>query len=400
MKNKIVLFLIVLLFIGTYFIFKTDNDKKMDEPTLKEDEVDPLTLKVDAKIKEMTTREKIAQMFIIQYRDSSNYQKLYDIFQEYKLGGFILFNENMDTYENTRDFISKLKSYSDIPLIVAMDQEGGRVQRLKYLKETNVTNIPFMYNLGKTNDEELAYSVGKVMAEELRAIGVNVVFAPDIDIFSNKKNMVIGKRSFGSDAEIVSKMSVALARGLEETGVIPTFKHYPGHGDTATDSHLDLPIIRKNYEELKNLELKPFDSAIKNNAKIIMTAHIALPNITNDNTPASLSKVLITDILKKDMNYQGLVITDALNMSALTKYYSNEDIILKAVDAGVDLLLMPNDFESAINVIEENVSIDRIDESVKKILTFKYQYLSNYELLGKEYLGSKEHKDIVSKIDK
>lgn len=399
MKNKIILFLIVLLFIGTYFIFNTDNDKKMDEPTLKEDVVDPLTLRVDAKMKEMTTREKIAQMFIIQYRDSSNYQKLYDIFQEYKLGGFILFNENMDTYENTRGFISKLKSYSDIPLIVAMDQEGGRVQRLRYLKETNVTNIPFMYNLGKTNDEELAYSVGKVMAEELRTIGVNVVFAPDIDIFSNKKNTVIGKRSFGSDAELVSKMSVALARGLEDTGVIPTFKHYPGHGDTATDSHLDLPIIRKSYEELKNLELKTFDSAIKNNAKIIMTAHIALPYITNDNTPASLSKTLITDILKNDMNYQGLVITDALNMSALTKYYSNEDIILKAVDAGVDLLLMPNDFESAINVIEENVSIDRIDESVRKILTLKYQYLSNYELLGKEYLGSKEHKDIVSKID-
>lgn len=403
MRRKIVILIGILsiLFISIFFLnFKSEKspDLKVDKFINNDINKDELLEKVNNKLNSMSLDEKIAQLFVVAWRDSNTYDDLYRLFRDKKLGGFILFRENMDTYDKTKTLISNLQAYNDIPLIISMDQEGGLVQRLKYLKDVKVTDIPYMYYLGKTKDENLAYQVGKVMARELRTIGVNVVFSPDIDVYSNPKNTVIGKRSFGSDYLLVNKMAGSLAKGLEETGVIPTYKHFPGHGDTDVDSHVDLPIINKSYEELKALELQTFSYAINNNAKLIMVGHIALPNITGDNTPASLSKVLITDILKKGLNYDGLVITDALNMKALTDNYTQEEIIVKAIKAGVDILLMPDDIEKSLDYVKNNISEERINESVKKILMFKYSYLENYELLDKDFLGCKEHKDIISKI--
>ncbi len=403
MRRKIVIFIGILsvLLISIFFLnFKSEKnpDLKVDKFINNDINKDELLEKVNNKLNSMSLDEKIAQLFVVAWRDSNTYDDLYRLFRDKKLGGFILFRENMDTYDKTKTLISNLQAYNDIPLIISMDQEGGLVQRLKYLKDVKVTDIPYMYYLGKTKDENLAYQVGKVMARELRTIGVNVVFSPDIDVYSNPKNTVIGKRSFGSDYLLVNKMAGSLAKGLEETGVIPTYKHFPGHGDTDVDSHVDLPIINKSFEELKALELQTFSYVVNNNAKLIMVGHIALPNITGDNTPASLSKVLITDILKKDLNYDGLVITDALNMKALTDNYTQEEIIVKAIKAGVDILLMPDDIEKSLDYVKNNISEERINESVKKILMFKYSYLENYELLDKDFLGCKEHKDIISKI--
>lgn len=402
MKKVVIVLIGVFVLIGGFFFFKNDNEEKFNDTKVNKpiNDIDreEITKKIENKLNSMTLDEKIAQMIVLAWRDPNTYDELYRTFRDKKVGGFILFRENMATYENTKTLISNLQEYNDIPLIIGMDQEGGSVQRLKYIKDVKVTDIPYMYYLGKTKNETLAYDVGKVMAEELRTIGVNVVFAPDIDIFSNPNNTVIGKRSFGRDYLLINKMAGSLARGLEETGVIPTYKHFPGHGDTATDSHKDLPIINKTYEELKSLELQTFKNAINNNAKLIMVGHIALPEVTGDKTPASLSKELITDVLKKDMGYEGLVITDALNMKALTDNYTHEEIIIKAIEAGVDILLMPEDVDNTIKYIKENISEERINESVKKILEFKYRYLNDYKLLDKEYLGSKEHKDIISKI--
>lgn len=404
-KVGIFLVFLVLLSGSIFLMLKHDDKDKIDDLKVDNQDTvnnliikDEIEKKVEDKLKEMTLDQKIAQMLVIDHRDTKTYDELYREFRNYMPGGFILFKENMDTYLKTKSLIENLKGYNDIPLIIGMDQEGGLVQRLKYIKDVQVTDVPYMYYLGQTNDESLAYDVGRVMAEELRTIGVNVVFSPDIDVYSNPDNTVIGKRSFGSDYLLVSKMANSLARGLEDTGVIPTYKHFPGHGDTATDSHKDLPIINKSYAELQNLELQTFKRAIDNNAKLIMVGHIALPEVTGDNTPASLSKVLITDILKNEMNYEGLVITDALNMKALTNSYTAEEIVIKAVEAGVDILLMPGDVKSTIDYVKNNISEERIEESVKKILIFKYKYLSNYELLDREYLGSKEHKEIISKI--
>lgn len=403
MKKICIGLIVIIILIGGIFLFKNDkkesfdNDSKVNRP-INDTIEETLEEKVNNKLKSMTIDEKVAQMIVLAWREPNTYDELYRTFRDKKVGGFILFKENMSTYEKTKTLITNLQGYNDIPLIIGMDQEGGLVQRLKYLKDVKVTDIPYMYYLGKTNDEALAYNVGRVMAEELRTIGVNVVFSPDIDIYSNPNNTVIGKRSFGSDYLLINKMAGSLAKGLEGTGVIPTYKHFPGHGDTEVDSHKDLPIINKTYDELKNQELQTFQYAIKNNAKLIMVGHIALPKVTDDNTPASLSKELITNVLKNDLGYEGLVITDALNMRALTDNYSHKEIVIKAIDAGVDILLMPEDVENTIKYVKENISEERLDESVKKILAFKYKYLSNYELLDKEYLGSSEHKEIISKI--
>jgi beta-N-acetylhexosaminidase len=354
--------------------------------------------KVDYKLNNMTLEEKIAQMLIVYYTSDTVDETLTNTIKTVAPGGFILMKENITTFEKTKQFVEDLQNNSSIPMIISIDQEGGTVQRLQNLQDIEPTYIPSMYYLGQTNDEELAYNVGKVMAQQLRTIGVNVVFAPVIDIYSNQDNPVIGKRSFGSNATCVSNMAISLAKGLEDNGIVATYKHFPGHGDTDVDSHINLPVITKSYNQLKDLELIPFKKAIENDAKIIMIGHLALPNITNDNTPSSLSKEIITDILYNDLGYEGLVVTDALNMGALTDTYTDEEIYTKAIEAGVDLLLMPNGSRKAIEYIKKNIDEERINKSVKKILTFKYSYLSNYEYLDSSYLNSDEQQEIINKI--
>ena len=347
----------------------------------------------------MSIEEKIGQMLVIDFVNKEMTDKLKDYYNSIKPGGIILMSDNYSTFDKTKKLISDVKKFSNIPLIVSTDQEGGRVQRLQKLTDVKPTYIPDMNSLGNTKDEKLAYEVGKVMALEMRTLGINVVNAPVLDVYSNPKNTVIGDRSFSSDVNVVSKMSLSLASGLENNGVIPTFKHFPGHGDTETDSHTSLPIINKSYQDIVNLELVPFKKAIDSGAKLIMTAHIALPDVTGNNEPASLSKKLLTDILRDELGYDGIIITDALNMKALTDNYSNGDIYLKAVNAGVDILLMPKDPILAINSIRDNVSEDRINESVRRILEFKYSYLVDYEYTDKSILGSLENMKVIDKIN-
>lgn len=366
--------------------------------SLKEKGFNSIEEKVEYTMSNMTLEEKIGQMLVVYYTNDTVDENLQNIIKTNNIGGFILTSDNITTYEKTKQFVEDLQKISTIPMIISIDQEGGNVQRLKNLQDVSVSDFPYMYDLGKTKNENLSYEIAKTMAEELKTIGVNVDYAPVLDIYSNPNNTVIGKRSFGEDANLVSKMALSFANGLKDNNIIPVYKHFPGHGDTDVDSHIDLPIINKTYEELKQNELIPFQNAIDNGAQIIMIGHIALPNITNDNTPASLSKKIITDILKNDMNYNGLVITDALNMGALKNTYSDEEIYTMAINAGVDLLLMPNGSKKAIEYIKNNIDENRIDESVKKILTFKFTYLNNYETLDKSYLGSDEHKSILNKL--
>lgn len=351
---------------------------------------------VDKTMKGMSLDEKISQMLILFYNNDAVDDTLMDTIKTYSPGGFILMKDNITTYDKTLKFVNDIRENSKIVPIISIDQEGGSVQRFNELIDVKPTFIPFMYNLGLTHDEELAKSTGKVMAEELRTIMVNVDFAPAIDIFSNPNNTIIGKRSFGSDADIVSKMGISLAKGLEENKVIPVYKHFPGHGDTDLDSHVELPIVNKSLDELMKFELLPFKAAIDNGAKMIMVGHIAVPSITGDNTPASLSKRAI-DVLKNDLGYDGLVVTDALNMGALTSGYSNKEIYTKAIQAGCDILLMPSSSKEAISTIKENISEERIDESVRKILRFKFDYLEDNSL-DRSYLGSDVHKEIIGKI--
>lgn len=389
--KKLLLILVVMLLISGCEV------KEQNHPN---DEVEHD--KIMEQLNSLTLDEKIGQMLMVSYRSTEADDNLISVLNDVKPGGFIMFSENFESYTQVQKFLNDINATSDIPMFISVDQEGGRVQRLKNLTDREVTIVPAMSELGATNDEALSYEVGRVMGEELGVFGINMDFAPVLDIYSNPNNTVIGNRSFGTNAQTVSKMALSFAKGLKSTGVIPVYKHFPGHGDTATDSHYALPVITKTKEELMRLELKPFIDAINDKAEVIMIGHLAIPNITGDDTPASLSKVLITDFLKEELGYDGLVITDALNMGALTNNYSQKEIYTMAINAGVDILLMPSPARDALKIIKEavlngDISEEQIDKSVEKILRLK-DSISNNTKYGESYLGSSEHKEIINKI--
>ncbi|MCI8671828.1 MAG: beta-N-acetylhexosaminidase [Bacilli bacterium] len=330
-------------------------------------------------VNSMTIDEKIGQLFIIHYNKPEITEEFKHILETVKPGGFTLFNENIKTYEQTTKLIKDINSTAKIPMFISIDQEGGRVQRLKSMPGMNIINIPSMSKIGESNDENQAYNTGITIANDLKKFSINMNFAPVIDIYLNPKNTVIGDRSFGNNAKTVSKMGLSLANALKNNNIIPVYKHFPGHGNTEKDSHVEMPIITKTKEELYQDELIPFKNAISNNADIIMVGHLALPKITNDYTPASLSKQVVTDLLKNELGYKNLIITDALNMKAITNNYSEKQIYELAINAGVDILLMPNDPILAFNSIKKSLEEGTINEttitkSVEKIIALKLKY--------------------------
>lgn len=390
-KGKIVfiVFLVVLIIVAGYLIFtkqaKKENNNSINENTntiVKDDNEESKNMtteeKVNEKINNMTLEEKIGQMIMVSYRNPEMDDILKNMLETIKPGGFILFSENLKSKEQTDTLIKNIKSTAKIPMLISIDQEGGRVQRLKELEGVDITIIPAMSEIGVSDDENLAYDTGKTIAKELNMFGINMDFAPVIDIYSNPQNTVIGDRSFGSNATLVSKMGIALAKGLSDNNVIPVYKHFPGHGNTETDSHYDLPVVTKSKKELLESDVIPFKNAIDSGAKIIMVGHLAVPSITNGNIPASLSKELITNFLKNELGYKNIVTTDALDMKAITNNYTDKQVYELAINAGVDILLMPNDSVMAISLIKESInegtiSEEQINNSVRKILMLKYE---------------------------
>lgn len=372
------------------------NEEIPKEPTLEE--------KVDEEIKGLSLREKIGQMLVIDYNSTEYTNELDILLKEVKPGGFILFKYNISNYTQTVYYISKIKESNNIPMLISIDQEGGRVQKIKQVADVNVLDIPDMYTLGKTKDASLAYDVGKVIAEELSAFGINTDYAPVIDVFSNPNNTVIGDRAFGNDYQRVIDMAIPLAKGMKEKGVISTYKHFPGHGDTDADSHIELPVVTKTKEELYQNELLPFKAAIENGADMIMVAHIALPNVTGNYMPASLSNEVINGILRDELGFKGVVITDAINMKALVDNYTLEEIYKYTINAGTDIILMPLKPIDTVNTIEKlvnegTITEERINESVKRILLMKHSNgLYENKQLNKDNIGTKEHIDIINKI--
>lgn len=360
--------------------------------------------RVNKQLKKMTLDEKIGQMLVIYYTSVAYKDALDSAIKNVKPGGFILFKDNIVRVDQLMNFISQIQEKSKIPMFIAIDQEGGIVQRLNNLQE-GVTTIPTMQKIGETNDEDLAYQVGEIIAKELNVFGINMNFAPVLDININPDNTVIGSRAFGNNPEIVSKMGLAVAKGMKANRVIPVYKHFPGYGDTDVDPDYGLPVLNKTKEELFELELKPFIEAINNGADIIMVGHIAVPKLTNDNTPASFSKTVINDLLRKELGFKGVVITDALNMGAVTKMYTRKEIIVNAINAGVDLLLMPGPSKTTVEIIKEaikngEISEMQIEEAAKRILTLKYKagLFGKKKLNDKSILGSLKHQEIIKQI--
>lgn len=368
--------IIMLILITAYAIKKTNNEDTEKAPNNKEEyqEKDAIAEMLD----NMTLEEKIAQMLIVHYREPQMDDKLKNMLETIKPGGFIFFKENLANYNDSLKLIKEIKETTTIPMFLSIDQEGGKVDRLKTMKGIHFPEFPSMAEVGATNDVEVAYGTGTQIAHNLNLFGFNLNFAPVLDIYSNP-NTVIGTRSFGSNADIVSKMGLALSKGLQDNNIIPVYKHFPGHGNTETDSHVALPIVSKTKEGILKEEIVPFKNAIDNGAEVIMIGHLAVPSLTNSYIPASLSKKVITDFLRNELEFKNIVITDALNMKAITDNYSEKEIIEKAINAGVDILLMPEDPLNVITIIKESlnngtITEEQINNSVTKILTLKYKY--------------------------
>ncbi|MBP1608948.1 MAG: Beta-N-acetylhexosaminidase Beta-lactamase [Acidobacteria bacterium] len=326
-------------------------------------------------LQNLSLRDKIAQLIYVRMqgrfinREDPEFVALAREVTEAHVGGVVLFSGNV--YESA-ELLNDLQSISKLPLIVASDFERGASFRI-----ADTTSFPWTMAIGATGSEEFAYQEGKITAQEARAMGVHWIFAPALDVNSNPDNPVINIRSFGEDPELVARLGTAFIKGARSQGVLTTAKHFPGHGDTATDSHIGLPLITADMERLEAVELVPFKSAISAGVDAIMTAHIAVPRLTGDPLmPATLSSRILGDLLRKSLGFDGLVVTDALEMGAITNRYWSGLVAVKALQAGADALLLPLDVNVAINEVERAVrrgdlSESEIDRSVERILTAK-----------------------------
>ena len=329
----------------------------------------------DETLRQLSLRDKIAQMVHVRTpgrlinRDSQEFKKLEALIRDNNIGGLALFAGSV--YESAV-ILNGFQEMSKLPLLVSSDFERGAAFRIE-----DATSFPWTMALGAAGSDDLAYRQGLVTARESRAMGVHWIFAPVLDVNNNPDNPVINIRAFGSDPADVSRLGVAFIRGAQAGGVLATAKHFPGHGDTSIDSHINMPILEIGMDRLERIEFVPFRRAIEAGVDTVMTAHVAVPQLTKGaKTPATLSGELITDVLKNTLGFRGIVVTDALEMEGLTKHYGNGDAAVAAVKAGVDVLLLPPDAEDAINAVERavkngEISEKRIDESVKKILDAK-----------------------------
>ncbi|HSW38744.1 MAG TPA: glycoside hydrolase family 3 N-terminal domain-containing protein, partial [Acidobacteriota bacterium] len=332
---------------------------------------------VDTTLNELTLREKIAQLIQIRVpgrfinRLSPEFLSISEQVRNNRIGGVCLFAGNVF---DSAMLLNELQGISHLPLIVSSDFERGASFRI-----ADTTSFPWTMALGAAGSEQLAYQKGKVTAREARALGVHWIFAPVMDVNNNPANPVINIRSFGEDPRLVARLGAAFIRGAIEGGVLTTAKHFPGHGDTATDSHIGLPVLKMDLSRLQALEFIPFISAIEAGVDSIMTAHVAVPGVTGQSgTPATLSPMILTDILRNKLRFDGLVVTDALEMAGITDHYWNGLAAVRAIQAGADVLLLPTDAAVAINEIERavkrgEISEARIDESVRRVLQAKYR---------------------------
>ncbi|MFR9070774.1 MAG: beta-N-acetylhexosaminidase, partial [Paraclostridium sp.] len=292
----------------------------------------------------------------------------------------ILFSRNIENSNQLKKLTEDINNINkNIPLFISTDEEGGRVSRLP----NDTTKFKSAKDIGDKGDTNYAYENGMNLGRTLKEHNINMDFAPVIDIYSNPKNTVIGDRAFGTDEKIVSAMGIATMNGLKREGVIPVVKHFPGHGDTDIDSHFDLPVVNKSLKQLENFELVPFKEAIDKGCDAIMVSHILVEKIDSKN-PATLSKNIIYKLLREKMNFKGVVITDDMHMKAISNNLSIEEASVKSINAGSDIILIGSDIDITKSVIEKiklavknnNITEDRIDESVYRILTLKEKYLN------------------------
>ncbi|MGL5258927.1 MAG: glycoside hydrolase family 3 N-terminal domain-containing protein [Lachnospiraceae bacterium] len=361
---------------------ETEESMQEVETEVEVSKEDLLEEAISSMIAEMTIEEKVAGLFIVTPEQLTAVNTAIQAgngtktaLEEYPVGGLIYFQKNIQSESQITEMIENTISYSKFPLFIAVDEEGGNVTRVA--SALKLENVGDMQAIGETNDEKKAYEAMTSVASYLAGYGFNLNFAPVADVLANSDNTSIGDRSFGSDAELVSKMVVSAMTGLEDGGVTAVLKHFPGLGESAEDTHEGIATTERTLEEMRQKEFLPFIAGIEAGANMIMVGHISMPNVLEDNTPASISKEIMTDVLRVELGFQGVIITDALNMGAITEYYAADEIAIKALKAGADMILMPEDFKLAykgiIDAVKDGtISEERINDSLTRVYRIKY----------------------------
>jgi beta-N-acetylhexosaminidase len=322
---------------------------------------------VDEIIENMPLEDKVSQLFFVRSGD---------VGFGLPVGGVILFSDDIVNEEQLRSLNATLQEQNPYPLFIGVDEEGGpRVARVAN-SAIWVPSFPDMLEIGDSGDVTRAFQVGDTIGEYLRGLGFNVNFAPVADVFSNPANTVIGARAFGREADVVSEMVVEVIRGLQGQGVSATIKHFPGHGDTYEDSHYQLATSNRTLEELREVEFLPFIAGIEAGVAMVMMGHVAVPAITDDYAPASLSEIMLQGILRDELGFDGIVISDAMNMGAIVNNYGTGEAAVLFLQAGGDIILMPQNFQEAHQAVLDAVergelSQERIDESLRRIFRVK-----------------------------
>lgn len=324
------------------------------------------------KLEDLNLEEKIAQSFMLEVTPNKGEEHIKEIdslISHYKVGGLITFQGDV---EQTKSTLNYLQSKSIIPLLVGIDGEWGSQMRLK-----DGERFPFQLTMGAANQLESTRVIGQAMGEELRELGIHMNFSPVVDVNTNPNNPVIGFRSFGENPLLVSRHAVALIKGMQEYRILTSMKHFPGHGDTDVDSHFDLPTINKTKEELNRIDWLPYRQGRLAGASSVMVGHLNVPTLDSSGTPSSLSSIIIQDILRDKLRFQGLIISDALNMKALTDRYGDVDIVKKAYLAGNDILLYPSKIKESILAIREaveqgEITIQEVNDKALRVLRAKY----------------------------
>ncbi len=387
MKKLAVLFILLCIVLAGCKENTQEDTEEIKEEEIKE--TDEIQLLIDS----MSLEEKVGQLFIIrpdalttsislEEVDNVNADGIKKVTDEmrylytcYPVGGFALFNKNLKDEEQLIRLTSDLKEMGagrTEPLI-CIDEEGGRVARIA---NNGAFGVEVFEEMEDITDADRARYLGKTIGDYLEKYGIDQDFAPVADVNTNPNNKVIGNRAFGSDPSIAKEMVRSVIEGMHESSTLTCIKHFPGHGDTSTDTHTGYAETLKSWDELLNCEMIPFIEGIKAGTDMVMIAHIAAPNITGTDEPATVSYEIITEKLRNELGYDGVVITDSCAMGAITKYYTSAEVSVKAIQAGVDIILMPEDYFSAFEgvkaaVLNGTISYERLNESVYRILKLK-----------------------------
>lgn len=349
--------------------------KPVDTTETTEDAVSEL---VDKTMAEMSLHDKVCQMMFVTPEGLTGTDDVMvagdatkQALQAYPVGGIIYFANNFDNVDQTRDMISNTQSYSKIGLFIATDEEGGRVNRI--MDTLGTTYIGPMYDY-KDDGPDAAFENAKTIASDMSALGFNLDFAPVADVWSNPDNTVIGDRAYSDDYAQAAELVGSAVKGFQDGGVICTLKHFPGHGDTAEDSHYGSAYVNRTKAQIIADEMQPFRTGIDAGAELVMVGHLIVPDI--DELPSTLSYKIATEMLRGDLEFDGVAITDSMEMESIADNYGVADSAVMAVQAGMDMLLQPADLAAAVNAIvtavqNGDITEPRIDESVRRILTLK-----------------------------